>query len=154
MQITITPSSTTDIKSIPQVKQTLRYQTKENLQRIEDLRGCPTEEDTNFPPDTPTTNAVPSTAEIPMVVTTITTTGPTSITTIVDNTGTTTTTIISTVVLGINIKSRNIAPTTDIPPAVASTQLVINIDSDIQDRSVLGPIYVYVIFTYKHMFAC
>jgi hypothetical protein len=61
------------------VKQMLRYQTKEDLQRIEDLCGRPTDEDNTVPPATPTTTdtapaAVPSTAEIPMVVTTINTT--------------------------------------------------------------------------------
>jgi hypothetical protein len=96
---------------MPRVKQTLRYQTKEQLQRIEDLRGRPTEEDSTVPTATPTTDdtalaAVPYTAEIPSVVTTITTTGPISITTIADNSGTTTTTtIISTIVPGINIES-------------------------------------------------
>jgi hypothetical protein len=114
---------------MPRTKQTIRYQTKE------DLRGRRTEEDTTIPAATPATTttahtAVPSTTEIATVVTTITTTGLMSITTIVDNTGTTTTTIILTVVLGINIDSRNIPHTTDVPPAVASTQPVINIDSD------------------------
>jgi hypothetical protein len=95
---------------MPLVKQTLRYQTKKHLQRIEDLRGRPTEEDNTVPPATPATTykapaAVSSTVEIPTVVTTITTTGLTSITTIIDNTGTTSTTIISTVVPGINIES-------------------------------------------------
>jgi hypothetical protein len=117
-----------------------RYQTKEDLQRIENLCVRPTEEDTTIPPDTPTISdpvpaTVPSEAEIPMVVTTITTTGPTSITTIVDNTGTTTTTIISTVVRGINIESRNTHHTTN----AASTQPVIYIESDSDDKVEVTP---------------
>jgi hypothetical protein len=144
MEIIVLSPTTTNIQLMPRVKQTPRYQTKEDLRRIEELRERPTEEDTTVPPATPTTTdtahtAVLSTAEIPMVVTTVTTTGPTSITTIVDNTGTTTTTIISTVVPGINIESQNIAPTTDVPPAVASTQPVINIDSDSDEELVPDP---------------
>jgi hypothetical protein len=85
------------------MKQTLRYQSKEDLRRIKELRGRHTKETTAPTPDTPTTmdivvpTAVPSTAEISTLVPTITTTRPTSITTIVDNTSTTTITIISTV---------------------------------------------------------
>jgi hypothetical protein len=141
-EVTATPTTTTptDIQPIPRVKQTLRYQSKEDLRRIKELRGRHTEETTVPTPVTPTTTdkvvstAVPTTAEISTLVTTITNTGPTSITTIVDNTGTTTTTIISTVLPGINIKSTNAAPV-----AVASTQLVINIDSDSNEELLPAP---------------
>jgi hypothetical protein len=91
------------------MKQTTRYQSKEDLRRIGELYGCVAEETTDPIPDTPgsidTTvpTTVPPTAGISTLVTTITTTGPTSITTIIDNTGTTTPTIISTVVPGINL---------------------------------------------------
>jgi hypothetical protein len=65
--------TTTDIQPMPHVKQTLRYQTKEDLRGIEELRERLTKEDTTLPPATPTTTdtaptAVPSTVEIPMVV--------------------------------------------------------------------------------------
>jgi hypothetical protein len=113
----------------------LRYQPKEDFRRLEELRTRPTEEATDPVPDTPITigstvpTAVPPTAGVSTLVTTITTTGPTSITTIVDNSGTTTTTIISTVVKGINIESRN-----DTPATVASTQPVIDIYLDSSDE--------------------
>jgi hypothetical protein len=112
------------------MKQTLRYQSKEDLQRVEEIHRRPTEE-TTAPPDTPTTTdsvvptAVPSASDISTVVTTITTAGPTSVTTIVDNTGTNTITIITTATLGINIETRYTTPA-----AVASKQPVIKIDSD------------------------
>jgi hypothetical protein len=118
-------------------KQTTRYQNKEDLTRIDELHGRTNEETTDPIPDTPASidttvpTAVPPTAGISTLVTTITTTGPTSITTIIDPSGTTTTTIISTVVLGINIESRN-----NTPAAVASTQQVIDIDSDSSDDEV------------------
>jgi hypothetical protein len=118
-------------------KQTTRYQSKEDLRRIDKLHGRTNEDTTNPIPDTPASTdtiiptAVPSTAGISTLVTTITTTGPTSITTIIDSSGTTTTTIISTVVPGINIESRNVTPA-----AVASTQQVIDIESDSSDDEV------------------
>jgi hypothetical protein len=138
--ITANSPTTSNTQPMPRTKQTLRYQTKEDLWRIEDLLVRPTKEDTTVPPDTPTISdqvptAVPSAAEIPIVVTTITNTGPTSITTIVENTGTTTTTIISTIVPGINIESRNTHHTTN----VASTQLVIDIESDSDDKVEVTP---------------
>jgi ABC-type protease/lipase transport system fused ATPase/permease subunit len=121
------------------MKQTLRYHNKENLRRIEELRERITKEPTVPLPDTPASidatvlTAVPPTAVISTLVSTIATSGPTSITTIVDNTGTTTSTIISTVVPGLNIESRKGTPTT-----VASAQPVINIDSD-SDKEELLP---------------
>jgi hypothetical protein len=116
-------------------KQTTRYQSKEDLRRTEELHRRVAEETTDPIPDTPASidttvpTAVPPTAGISTLVTTITTTGPTSITTIIDNTGTTTTTIISTVVQGINIESRN-----GTPAAVGNMQQVIDIDSDSDDK--------------------
>jgi hypothetical protein len=65
-------------------------------------------------------------------VTTITTTGPTSVSTIIDQSGTNTIIIISTVVPGINIESKNDTS----PAAVASTQQVIDIESDSTDDEV------------------
>jgi hypothetical protein len=120
-------------------KQTTRCQSKEDLRRIDELHGRPNKDNTDPIPDTPASTdtivptAVPPTAGISTLVTTITTTGPTSITTIIDNTGTTTTTIISTVTVipGINIESRD-----GTPAAVASTQQVIDIESDSSDDEV------------------
>jgi hypothetical protein len=117
-------------------KQTTRYQNKEDLRRIDELHGRTNVETTDPIPYTPASidtivpTAVPPTAGISTLVTTITTTGPTSITTIIDSSGTTTTTIISTVVR-INIESRNV-----LPAAVASTQQVIDIELDSSDEEV------------------
>jgi hypothetical protein len=118
-------------------KQTTRYQSKEDLRRIDKLHGRTNEDPTDPIPDTPASTdtiiptAVPYTAGKSTLVTTMTSTGPTSITTIIDNTGTTTSTIISTIVPGINIESRNVTPA-----AVASTQQVIDIESDSSDHEV------------------
>jgi hypothetical protein len=115
-------------------KQTTRYQSKEHLRRINELHGRTNEDNTEPIPDTPASTdtivptAVPPTAGISTLVTTITTTGPTSITTIIDNTGTTTT---DTVIPGINIESRDVTPA-----AVASTQQVIDIELDSGDDEV------------------
>jgi hypothetical protein len=119
-------------------KQTARYQSKEDLRRIDELHGRTIVEPTDPVPDTPVSidTTVPAaalpTAGTSSVVTTITTTGPTSVSTIIDQSGTNTIIIISTVVPGINIESSNDTS----PAAVASTQQVIDIESDSSDNEV------------------
>jgi hypothetical protein len=119
-------------------KQTTRYQSKEELRSIDELHGrtTTTEEPTDPVPDTPVSinttvpAAVLSTAGTSLV-TTITTTGPTSVSTIIDQSGTNTIIIISTAVPAINIESRN-----DTSSAAASTQQVIDIESDSSEDEV------------------
>jgi hypothetical protein len=119
-------------------KQTARYQSKEDLRRIDELHGRTIVEPTDPVPDTPVSidttvpAAVLPTAGTSFVVTTITTTGLTSVSTIIDQSGTNTIIIISTVVPGINIESRNDTS----PAAVASTQQVIDIELDSSDDKV------------------
>ena len=118
-------------------KQTERYQSKEDLRRIDELNRRTTVEPTDPVPDTPASiditvpAALPPTAGTSSLVTTITTTGPTSVSTIIDQSGTNTIIIISTVVPGINIESKD-----DTPPVVGSTQQVMNIESDSSDDEV------------------
>jgi hypothetical protein len=120
------------------MKQTARYQSKEDLRRIDELHGCTIVEPTDPVPDTPISidttvpAAVLPTAGTSSIVTTITTTGPTSVSTIIDQSGTNTIIIISTVIPGINIESRNDMS----PAAVASTQQVIDIESGSSDDEV------------------
>jgi hypothetical protein len=119
-------------------KQTARYPSKEDLRRIDKLHGRTTVEPTDPVPDTPVSidttvpAAVLPTAGTSSVVTTITTTGLTSVSTIKDQSGTNTIIIISTVIPGINIELRNDTS----PAAVASTQQVIDRDSDSSDNEV------------------
>jgi hypothetical protein len=119
-------------------KQTARYQSKEDLRRINELHGRTTVEPTDTVPDTPVSidttvpAAVLPAARTSTLVATITTTGPTSVSTIIDQSSTNTIIIISTVAPGINIESRNDTSAA----AVASTQQVIDIESDSTDDEV------------------